>query len=228
MKNCLCRNWTFVLMLMISYSFYAQGRETEKVFFLGRMAQKYKSTREYSLTIGYIATSDRDVFFEFSGGPSGYKLQETVPVKSGRGKFVLKLEGESIPDAGKGYKITLALRERGGDQNTTKSLTQINNIELVKENVSFSNNASFSNSTPNSLDYDNEIDFKIEYNFENQNQVIVSIWDGENWIASSELETIEQGEGMKKIKVLLPNKQEGTNFRFRLNFGTPEEFKNKT
>lgn len=228
MKKLLITNWILVLLIIISSASYSQGRETEKVFFLGRMAQKYKSSRDYSLTIGYITLEERDVYFEFSGGTSGFKLKETVPVKSGRGKFMIKLGGESLPDVGKGYKITIGLREKGGDEKTTKALTVINNIELVNEAVPFSNNASFSNTTPNSLDYDSFIDFKIDYSFKDENQIHVSIWDGAVWIASSEIETLQAGAGIKDMKVMLPNKIEGTNFKFVLNFGTADDFKNKT
>lgn len=224
----LMKNLLLILFIVFSNLGQSQERETEKVFYLGKMPQKYKSSKDYSLIIGYVAMEDRDVYFELSGGPTNFKLKETVPVKKGTGKFMIKLGEEQQAPAGKGYKVTLALRERGGDETKTKSLVVINDIELVNEVVNFADNASFSNTTPNSLDYDSQFNFKIDYSFKTENQIQVSVWNGSVWVASSDKETLPAGTGIKDVKVMLPNKMEGSNFKFMLNFGTPQEFSSKT
>ena len=131
MKKPLIANWILLLLVIISSSIDAQVRETDKVFFCGKTAKKYKSPKDYSLTIGYVALNDRDIYYEFSGGPNGFNVNEKIPVKSGSGKFAIRLSPELIPEAGTGYKIVLSIREKGGDEKTTKSLIKINDIELV-------------------------------------------------------------------------------------------------
>lgn len=232
MKKTLQINLLLILFILCTNLGYSQIRETEKAFFMGRTSQKYKSTRDYSLTIGYVTLEERDVYFEFSGGPSKFTLKETVPVKKGRGKFTIKLGGEELPAVGKGYKVLIGLRERGGDEKTTKSLTKINNIEIVSEDVPFSNNASFSVITPNKIEYDPNndlnIDFNVDYSFSDDNQIQVTVWDGEVYISSSEITSLQAGTGTKELKVVFPKKIEGTNFKFILNFGTEQEFKTRT
>lgn len=227
MKKLLISNWILLLLVVISGSIDAQVRETDKVFFCGKMAKKYKSPTDYSLAIGYVALNDRDLYFEFSGGPNGLTVNEKIPVKSGSRKFAIKLDPELLPEAGTGYKIVLSLREKGGDEKTTKALIVINDIELVNEDFSLADNASFSSSTPNRFNSDDHIDFNIDYLFKDENQIQVSIWDGLSVIASSDIETIAAGSGIKDLKVMLPNRIEGANFRFVLNFGTANDFKYK-
>ena len=222
----------FQLLLLLVFSStigYSQNLEKEKVFFTGQMSQKYKSPLEYVLSIGYIAAVDRDVYFEFTGGPSKSNLSETIPVKAGRGKFSLKLGGEELPSPGKGYKVLIALREKGGNQKTTKSLTIINNIELVDGAVPVSNYASFSNKTPTDLVAETTITFAIDYNFIDENQVQVSIWNVSVLISKSETITVPAGTATKEISVPFPSKAEdGSNYRFVLNFGTEKEFRGNT
>ena len=135
MKNLLLTYRFLLIVFLFSFVGVAQIQDTEKVLFVKDVKMIQTKNTEYSFTIGYVANTTRDVYLEFSGGPSKFWLSKSVTVNKGRGIIQIKLQGENEPTLGKGYRILLGLRENGGDWKSTKTSIVYNNVEIVNEFV---------------------------------------------------------------------------------------------
>lgn len=216
----------FLIVLLIPVNLKAQG--IDKVLFVKPVPVKLKSQSSYSVMVGYVATEDRLIALELSGGPNKYYANKNVQVKKGQSITEISLNPTEQPPVGKGYRLLLSIREKKGGWKTTKAATIINNLEFVDEDVRFSDNASFSPATPYSLENSNSYDFSIDCSFSTENIIQVSMWNDKNWLGSTKKISVPAGNSSEKINVAIKPPVEGKKYRLLLTFGTPEDFENKT
>ncbi|MCL7762587.1 hypothetical protein MPF19_04110 [Polaribacter sp. Z014] len=225
-ENLITKIFILIYILLITVSVNAQ--DVEKVMFVKSIPVKIQSKKVYSFMVGYIANKDRDINFELTNKEFSYFVNKKINVKKGQGVISVKFSPINHPKAGVGYRLLLSLREKNGDWKTTKAASVINNIEFVTKVVRVSDNVSFSPLTPYSLDNSDTFNFDIDYSIGTENLIQVSIWNGNNWQASSKKVAIQPGSGSQKVEIKTTSlMEEGIDYRFMLTFGTRDEFNSK-
>lgn len=227
MKKSLASLFLLFTILLPTTFLYSQNDETEKVLFIKEVNMKYKKSSEYTFLVGYVANQDRQISLQFSGGPSELKFSKSVFVKKGHSIVKIKLKGSQEATVGKGYRISLSLRERGGDWKTIKTSVTIKNIEVVADKVTNHDNASLPSLISNKINSASFYDFKIDYDFAKENLIQVSIYQGKKGVGSSKKLKVTPGSGSKTVRVAFKEPIKGSGFRFKLSFGTANDFDTK-
>lgn len=218
----------FLTAFLMLVSVHISSQIVEKVLFVKPAPVKMKIEDSYTFTVGYVAMEDRDIGIDLSGGPDKFWSGKTIKVSKGQGVLQVQLNPPTKPTEGDGYRLVLALRERGGNWKTTKVGCVISNIEFVNDNFRFAENASFSPLTPNVIESAESYNFDIDYSFSNEQFIQVSMWNGNNWLVSSQRIKMQPGSGTQPINLVYGNVLEGNTFKLMVSFGSQSDFDNKT
>ncbi|WP_109436783.1 hypothetical protein [Aquimarina sp. AU119] len=211
----------FLLFTVISFA------QKDKVIFIKEVPIKLKSASRYSFHIGYEAIKDCDIAIDFSGGPNKFWAGKTIPVKKGKGLTHIEVDMKNSPSPGNGYKISLAIRKRGGNWETTTAATSISNIEITKRSEEILDDASFSPLTPNIVSSRETFDFEIKYKASQERKIVVAIHNKGQWMGASKAILVQKGSGTKKIQVKMSPPPEGDKYKFTLYYGSGEGFPDK-
>ncbi|WP_152286206.1 hypothetical protein [Flavicella marina] len=219
------RKLIIVFLIGITSSVFSQ--EVDKVLFLKPIPAKIQNAAYFSFSVGYVATENRDISLDLSGGPNKIWSGKTVKVKKGRGLIDISLTPQNGVVEGEKYKLILSMRESGGSWQTAMAGTSVYNLEIVKGAVTQPETAAFSLATPTVYESKENYNLNVDYTFPNPGAIQVSIWKGGQWIGTSKKIDVSAGTGTKKVQVSIPQQQPGKDYRFQLNFGSNENFKNK-
>lgn len=207
-------------------SFKNQG-QNDKVIFVKDVPVKLKSASSYSFFVGYEVSKDSDLAMDISGGPGKFWAGKTIPIDKGKGVFQFQISPKDKPRVGKGYRVLVSIRERGGDWKTERASSIIRNVEITKNDAPILDDASFSVLTPTSLSSREVFEFDINYKASAPRLLQVALWNGQQWIAASNNTTINPGEGSVKVNLNAGQPKEGNKYRFVLYYGSGEGFPNE-
>lgn len=218
----------FVAACLLLVSIKITAQEPEKVFFVKTVPTKIQIKESYAFSVGYVVNEESDITVEVSAGPNKFWAHKAIPVKAGRGILDVKLNPAQLPTEGSGYRILLSVRARKGNWQTTRTAVDINNLEFVSEEVRIPESVSFSPLTPNQLESTNKFKFDIDYSVLKEQMIQVSIWKDKNWLGSSKKIKVAPGKGVESVVVDIDPPVEGNDYKFKLTFGEPSDFENKT
>ncbi|SDX29463.1 Por secretion system C-terminal sorting domain-containing protein [Lutibacter oricola] len=218
----------FIVLFIVTCSINLKAQDVDKVLFIKSVPVIMKSQGSYTFKVGYVATGNRDISVELSGGPNKYWAGTTISVNKGQGIKEIQFAPNKSPGFGAGYRLVLSIKPKGGDWRTTIAARVINNLEFVKKDIPFVDDASFSLATPTVVESADVQKFNIDYSVSKPQFIQVSIWDESKWIATSQKITVEPGKGTKKVEVPLAPLKEGDKYKFLLTFGDQEAFDKKT
>lgn len=198
-----------------------------KVLFVKDVPVKMKSESSYSFFIGYEVEDESDIAMDISGGPDKFWAGKTISVPKGKGVFQFKIATNNKPRVGKGYRVLVSVREKGGDWKTEKAGSIIRNVEIVDTNETIQDDATFSLATPTSLSSRDIFEFDINYKASQERLLQVALWNGGQWIGASKNKTVQPGEGTAKVTISTGQPAEGNTYRYVLYYGSGAGFPNK-
>lgn len=214
-----------ILFLFIC-CFALNNNAQNKVLFVKDVPVKMKSQGTYNFFIGYEVQEDSDIAMDISGGPNKFWAGKTVPVSKGKGVFQFTISSNNQPSPGKGYRVIVSVREKGGDWKTEKANSIIRNVEIVSKDEPILDDATFSLATPTSLTSRDLFEFDINYKASQERMLQVALWNGGKWIGASKNKIIQPGEGVAKVTITTGAPAVGNNYRYVLYYGSGEGFPN--
>ncbi|WNH11929.1 hypothetical protein [Thalassobellus suaedae] len=226
MKHCII-TIKFIALLIFGFISFKNQAQNDKVIFVKDVPVKLKSASSYSFFVGYEVSKDSDLALDISGGPGKFWAGKTIPVDKGKGVFQFQISPKDKPRVGKGYRILVSVRDRGGDWKTERASSIIRNVEITKTNAPILDDASFSLLTPTSLSSREVFEFDINYKASGPRLLQVALWNGQQWIAASQNSSINTGEGSIKVTLNAGQQKEGNKYRFVLYYGSGEGFPNE-
>ncbi|PQJ80655.1 hypothetical protein [Polaribacter porphyrae] len=206
--------------------FSLNNNAQNKVLFVKDVPVKMKSQSTYSFFIGYEVEEDSDLAMDISGGSNKFWAGKTVPVAKGKGVFQFTISTNKTPSPGKGYRVLVSVRERGGDWKTEKASSIIRNVEITSKDKVVTDDATFSLATPTSLTSREKFEFEINYKASEPRLLQVALWNGGQWIGASKNKTIQTGEGTVKVTISTGAPAVGNTYRYVLYYGSGAGFPN--
>ncbi|WP_341220733.1 hypothetical protein [Polaribacter atrinae] len=185
-----------------------------------------KSKSSYSFFVGYEVEEESDLAMDISGGPNKFWAGKTISVPKGKGVFQFTIPTSKKPSAGKGYRVLVSVREKGGDWKTEKANSIIRNVEITNKDEPIVDDATFSLATPTSLSSRDLFEFNIDYKASKERLLQVALWNGGQWIGASKNKIVQAGEGTVKVTISTGAPAEGNTYRYVLYYGSGAGFPN--